>query len=140
MVPEAWKQTEGALYLAAHPMASNSLAIGGRFVHCIYTSECFVTHRMTMVLPPPTPASLLFFLTIANVFSTPKSYEEEIKDREQLIAYLRRPIWEYTGDEVIVSQLSLMLRTCPCATDSNHEHTVAEFQCISGGVPWVLLL
>lgn len=71
-VPEEWKQTEGALYMAAHPMAANSLAIGG---------------------------SLLFFLTLANIFSPPKTYEEQIQSREQLITYLKRPIWEYTGDE-----------------------------------------
>ena len=59
--------------------------------------------------PLPPSASLLFFLTPANIFRPPKSYEEQIQNREQLITYLKRPIWEYTGDEVLVSQLSLLL-------------------------------
>ena len=43
--------------------------------------------------------SLIFFLTLVNVISKPDPNAPTINTSEELVQYLKRPPWDYTGDE-----------------------------------------
>lgn len=47
----------------------------------------------------PQGCSLIFFLTLVNVISKPDPNAPTINTSEELVQYLKRPPWDYTGDE-----------------------------------------
>lgn len=73
-IPQSFREDNTGLfaYFDVHPAATSALFLG---------------------------CSLIFFLTLVNVISKPDPNAPTINTSEELVQYLKRPPWDYTGDE-----------------------------------------